>query len=118
VLLIEEQHSNLRLPQNFLEQDVQTATNPEPVNTNQAEQVKPSTSTLQMAGDEKTGRRERRKRKIGGLDDCLCGSRAVSTEEGVIQCKRVGCETGWYHLICISLEQVPRGGRGGKAARR
>ena len=102
MLSIEEQHSNL--PRNFLEQDAQTATNPEPVNTNQAELVEPSTSTLQMAGDKTTGRRERRKRKIvdiGGLDDCLCGYRAVSTAEGVIQCKRVGCETGWVSKPCF-----------------
>jgi hypothetical protein len=76
------------------------------VNVNQvaSEQVEPSTSTLQIAGDETTGRRERRKWKIvdiGGLDDCLCGSRAVSTGEGVIQCKRVGCETGWVSKTCF-----------------
>ncbi|KDR66335.1 hypothetical protein GALMADRAFT_80934, partial [Galerina marginata CBS 339.88] len=63
------------------------------------------------------------------LDDCLCGDRVDPSARNAIQCKRSGCETIWYHLACVSLEQVPRnwvceacgtsrGGRGGKVARR
>jgi len=55
----------------------------------------PSTSSSEIASEITLGRRERRKRKvvdIGGLDDCLCGSRAEPTADNVIQCKRVGCE--------------------------
>ncbi|KAF8166039.1 hypothetical protein B0H34DRAFT_649099 [Crassisporium funariophilum] len=27
---------------------------------------------------------------------------------GVLKCKQAGCETQWYHLQCVSLEQIPR----------
>ena len=59
---------------------------------------RPSTSDSDIVSEEPLGRRERRKRKvvdIGGLDDCLCGSRAEPTANNVIRCKRVGCETVW-----------------------
>ena len=94
MLSINEGDSNS--PETPLEQDAQNVPNSEPVNTNHAEPS--STPGSGMAVDKIPGRRERRKRKvveIGGLNDCLCGSRAVSTADDVIQCKRVGCETVW-----------------------
>ena len=59
---------------------------------------RPSTSDSEIVSEETLGRRERRKRRvvdIGGLDDCLCVSRAEPTANNVIRCKRVGCETVW-----------------------
>ncbi|KAF8877308.1 hypothetical protein CPB84DRAFT_1688818, partial [Gymnopilus junonius] len=61
------------------------------------------------------------------LDDCLCGLRVDPTADDVIECKRPGCETRWYHLICVSADQAlhnwaceactkSTSGRGGKVA--
>ncbi|KIK09698.1 hypothetical protein K443DRAFT_71178, partial [Laccaria amethystina LaAM-08-1] len=41
------------------------------------------------------------------LNGCLCGMVADSQSEGVLECKRLGCETQWYHLHCVSLEVTP-----------
>ncbi|KAF8228714.1 hypothetical protein L208DRAFT_1403194, partial [Tricholoma matsutake] len=48
-----------------------------------------------------------------------------STMDGILNCKQAGCETQWYHLWCMELEQEPQNwvctaceasgrGRGGK----
>ncbi|KAF8149515.1 hypothetical protein B0H34DRAFT_626183, partial [Crassisporium funariophilum] len=43
------------------------------------------------------------------LDGCLCGEIVNNkTSVGIIKCRFVGCKTQWYHLDCVSLEQVPR----------
>ncbi|KIM34856.1 hypothetical protein M413DRAFT_79336 [Hebeloma cylindrosporum] len=78
----------------------------------------------------------KRKRKVqaiqethSGVDHCLCGVHATPNSNDAAKCKRNGCETKWYHLECIQLEQVPKNwvcdacsssqrGRGGKHARR
>ncbi|KAF8219280.1 hypothetical protein L208DRAFT_1341809, partial [Tricholoma matsutake] len=42
------------------------------------------------------------------LNGCLCGSVLNSTMDGVLNCKQASCETQWYHLQCVELEQEPR----------
>lgn len=39
--------------------------------------------------------RVRRKRVLDDLNTCNCGDIVSSNEEGVIECKRPGCETRW-----------------------
>ncbi|KAJ7084246.1 hypothetical protein C8R44DRAFT_651575, partial [Mycena epipterygia] len=38
---------------------------------------------------------------------CDCGSTVTATEQEnsmiSIQCNKVGCESGWYHLECVGL---------------
>ncbi|KAF9455979.1 hypothetical protein BDZ94DRAFT_1302808 [Collybia nuda] len=61
-----------------------------------------------------SGTRLQRKRKVldvGNLSQCLCGNtvfREQTTNGEAVRCKRSGCETEWYHLICIELEMAPR----------
>ncbi|KAF8964491.1 hypothetical protein BDZ97DRAFT_1660123 [Flammula alnicola] len=68
------------------------------------------------------------KKVTDALNECLCGKVLGPSDFGVIECKAKGCETRWYHLECISLEQIPQkwvcetcegsgGGRGGKRTR-
>ena len=98
VLPVESEGSNL--PQISPEQQAPIETNSKTPCVNRdvlLSEAGPSTS-LRTDGGELLGRGERRKRKIvdiGGLDDCLCGSKAVSTADEVIQCRRSGCETVW-----------------------
>ncbi|KJA25397.1 hypothetical protein HYPSUDRAFT_134957 [Hypholoma sublateritium FD-334 SS-4] len=65
------------------------------------------------------------KKVTDALNECLCGQVLGPTDDLVIQCKAKGCETQWYHLDCIKLDQIPLrwvyetyvgsgGGRGGK----
>ncbi|KAF8962781.1 hypothetical protein BDZ97DRAFT_1641374, partial [Flammula alnicola] len=42
------------------------------------------------------------------LNGCLCGKVLGPSDDGVIECKAKGCETRWYHLECINLEQIPQ----------
>ena len=61
------------------------------------------------------------------LNGCLCGIAVDSQSDGVLECKKLGCETQWvrlsifhtkkvlyhsatfrYHLGCVSLDIVPR----------
>ncbi|KAF8237650.1 hypothetical protein L208DRAFT_1246078, partial [Tricholoma matsutake] len=42
------------------------------------------------------------------LNGCLCRSVLDSTMDGVLNCKQAGCETQWYHLWCVKLEQEPQ----------
>ncbi|KAE9402391.1 hypothetical protein BT96DRAFT_937197 [Gymnopus androsaceus JB14] len=51
-----------------------------------------------------------RKRKLDftELSKCLCDcqvSEAKQNEEKVVQCKRKGCKTVWYHMGCVGLNQ-------------
>ena len=60
------------------------------------------------------------------LNGCLCGIVVDSQSDGVLECKKLGCETQWvrlsifhtkkvlyhsptfkYHLGCVSLDMVP-----------
>ncbi|KAF8220311.1 hypothetical protein L208DRAFT_1073928, partial [Tricholoma matsutake] len=43
------------------------------------------------------------------LNGCLCGMVVNFDVESnmAIECWQPGCETRWYHLQCIALEQVP-----------
>ena len=60
------------------------------------------------------------------LNGCLCGIVVDSQSDGVLECKKLGCETQWvrlsifhtkkvlyhsptfkYHLGCVSLDIVP-----------
>ncbi|KAF8240474.1 hypothetical protein L208DRAFT_1233138, partial [Tricholoma matsutake] len=50
------------------------------------------------------------------LNGCLCGSVLNSTMDGILNCKQASCETQWYHLRCMELEQEPR--NWGKRSRR
>ena len=74
--------------------------------------------------------RSKRKRiprqvEIDAPNECLCGLVVEPLSEGVLLCKKNGCETRWvfnfiisclilltsydqYHLQCVSLEQEPR----------
>ncbi|KAF8962901.1 hypothetical protein BDZ97DRAFT_1662393, partial [Flammula alnicola] len=47
------------------------------------------------------------KRIVDALNECLCGQALGPSNDGVIECKAKGCETHWYHLECINLEQAP-----------
>ncbi|KAF8223060.1 hypothetical protein L208DRAFT_1079859, partial [Tricholoma matsutake] len=42
------------------------------------------------------------------LSECTCGAVVtqdkISAERDVIHCRRPGCETKWYHLLCTGLE--------------
>ncbi|KAF8056161.1 hypothetical protein FPV67DRAFT_1432058 [Lyophyllum atratum] len=76
--------------------------------------------------------RSKRKRKviqIHGLSDCECGLQADPNADDVVECKRIACETQWYHLACVELELAPKnwacrtckasgGGKGAKVARK
>ncbi|EDQ98891.1 uncharacterized protein LACBIDRAFT_318576 [Laccaria bicolor S238N-H82] len=42
------------------------------------------------------------------LNGCLCGVVLHSECNGLVKCKRVGCETQWCHLQCVALEIAPR----------
>ncbi|KAF8237592.1 hypothetical protein L208DRAFT_1191519, partial [Tricholoma matsutake] len=42
------------------------------------------------------------------LNRCLCRSVLNSSLSGVVKCKQAGCETQWYHLQCVGLEQEPQ----------
>ncbi|EDR03508.1 uncharacterized protein LACBIDRAFT_331543 [Laccaria bicolor S238N-H82] len=89
---VEQGHVNS--PRESMQQEAHAATHSD---TNEVPS-RPSTSSSEIVSQETVGRRERRKRKIvdiGGLDDCLSGSRAEPTANNVIQCKRIGCETVW-----------------------
>ncbi|KAE9389485.1 hypothetical protein BT96DRAFT_946829 [Gymnopus androsaceus JB14] len=51
-----------------------------------------------------------RKRKLDftELSKCLCDcqvSEAERKKEKAVQCKRKGCETVWYHMECVGLNQ-------------
>ncbi|KAJ6477241.1 GMC oxidoreductase-domain-containing protein [Mycena vulgaris] len=54
------------------------------------------------------GKRKVKPRAIGTLSECLCGDKLSGSSEGVIQCNRNGCETGWYHLDCVHVEATIR----------
>ncbi|KAF8170588.1 hypothetical protein BJ912DRAFT_933163 [Pholiota molesta] len=59
------------------------------------------------------GRKKRKRapaqKKFDVLNVCLCGSVATFDDElPVLKCKVAGCETQWYHLSCVELEQAPR----------
>ncbi|KAF8240453.1 hypothetical protein L208DRAFT_1232778 [Tricholoma matsutake] len=47
------------------------------------------------------------KELVDTLNGCLCRSVLNSSLSGVIKCKQAGCETQWYHLQCVGLEQEP-----------
>ncbi|KAF8161442.1 hypothetical protein B0H34DRAFT_673382 [Crassisporium funariophilum] len=53
----------------------------------------------------------KRKRVVRQLADalngCLCGSVLDGSVDGVLKCNQAGCETQWYHLQCVKLEQEP-----------
>jgi len=55
------------------------------------------------------GRRKRAPRHIGDLNGCLCGLVVNPSVDlsGVIKCRQPSCETQWYHLQCVALEQAP-----------
>ncbi|EDR00901.1 uncharacterized protein LACBIDRAFT_312868 [Laccaria bicolor S238N-H82] len=42
------------------------------------------------------------------LNGCLCSVVLHSGCNGLVKCKRVGCETQQYHLQCVALEIAPR----------
>ncbi|KAF8219240.1 hypothetical protein L208DRAFT_1342016, partial [Tricholoma matsutake] len=42
------------------------------------------------------------------LNGCLCGSVLSSSLNGVVKCRQAGCETQWYHLLCVGLEREPQ----------
>ncbi|KAF8054223.1 hypothetical protein FPV67DRAFT_1763516 [Lyophyllum atratum] len=66
-------------------------------------------SVFLLDGPETRVGRKRKTRDVNAmLSVCICG-KTVSKEEQkardlAIECKRVGCETGWYHLECVDLE--------------
>ncbi|KIM38262.1 hypothetical protein M413DRAFT_36924, partial [Hebeloma cylindrosporum] len=42
------------------------------------------------------------------LNSCLCGLVLDGSEDSVLRCKQAGCETQWFHLKCMKLQQAPR----------
>ncbi|KAJ7814764.1 hypothetical protein B0H14DRAFT_3746965 [Mycena olivaceomarginata] len=52
------------------------------------------------------GKRKRKARNFGDLKDCLCGIPASGSDGDAIECNRNGCETGWYHLLCVGMESA------------
>ncbi|KAF8240022.1 hypothetical protein L208DRAFT_1235070, partial [Tricholoma matsutake] len=45
------------------------------------------------------------------LNGCLCREvvdHSNSPPKEVIECREKGCETHWYHLHCVGLEQQPQ----------
>ncbi|KAF8802080.1 hypothetical protein BYT27DRAFT_7226487 [Phlegmacium glaucopus] len=47
---------------------------------------------------------------VGVLNRCLCGEvvkPGVNLNGSKIECWQPGCETRWYHLLCVDLEQAP-----------
>ncbi|KAF8887466.1 hypothetical protein CPB84DRAFT_1684632 [Gymnopilus junonius] len=64
---------------------------------------------------------------IEGLDQCYCGQKLSMKDEGMLKCREAGCETQWWHLTCVQLDQIlkrwvceacemMKGGQGGKIA--
>ncbi|KAF8226994.1 hypothetical protein L208DRAFT_1064552, partial [Tricholoma matsutake] len=42
------------------------------------------------------------------LHTCVCRETADPKSDNVIPCKQMGCESKWYHLVCVELEQSPQ----------
>ncbi|KAF8814765.1 hypothetical protein BYT27DRAFT_7014338, partial [Phlegmacium glaucopus] len=51
--------------------------------------------------------RSKIKRKFT-LNTCLCSLELDGSMHNVLKCNQTGCETQWYHLMCVELEQKPR----------
>ena len=50
-------------------------------------------------------RRKHKARDMGDLSQCLCGDVVSQSQIGsieVVQCKKVGCETGWVRSLALS----------------
>ncbi|EDR02380.1 uncharacterized protein LACBIDRAFT_309694 [Laccaria bicolor S238N-H82] len=60
---------------------------------------------------DETGRSKRKRvprQMPDALNGCLCRIVVDSLSDGVLECKKLGCEMQWYHLDCILLDIVPR----------
>ncbi|KAJ7709260.1 hypothetical protein B0H16DRAFT_1822031 [Mycena metata] len=50
------------------------------------------------------GKRKRPSQNLKALEQCLCGNPVSEDDTEKIKCNRNGCETVWYHLPCVRME--------------
>ncbi|KAJ7696885.1 hypothetical protein B0H16DRAFT_1903738 [Mycena metata] len=50
------------------------------------------------------GKRKRLPQNLKALEQCLCGNPVSEDDTEKIKCNRNGCETVWYHLSCVGME--------------